>query len=270
MIRNTTLLNFFTGLLLIVLFQLQVSAQELGSLKGNILINDNSAAAGASIQLKETSQAVLADAEGNFTFSGLKQGTYTLVARMLGYVTHTQKVELTEGQELSLRVVLTVDSQQLQTVEVIGRKNTGYKSDYSFAATKTAIPVTEIPSTVSTITQQMIIDRQAVRFDDVARSTNVRITNNGRSVVIRGFVSTTRLINGLRTLNENYRFPSISPVVENYEVVKGPSSSMFGNMSPGGVVNLVTKNHLPRKNKRYHSVLVVLIRFVETLTLPEK
>lgn len=249
MIRITTLFKFVGGLFLVCLVQLQVFAQEPGSLKGTIVTGDKNAASGASVQLKDTNLATLADAEGNFTFTNLKPGTYTLLTRMLGYLPVSQKVDIGEAQEVSVRVVLTVDSQQLQTVEVIGRKNSGYKSDYSFAATKTAIPVTEIPSTVSTITQQMIIDRQAVRFDDVARSTNVRVTNNGRSVVIRGFVSTTRLINGLRTLNENYRFPSISPVVESYEVVKGPSSSMFGNMSPGGVVNLVTKKPLAEKKQ---------------------
>jgi iron complex outermembrane receptor protein len=128
-----------------------------------------------------------------------------------------------------ISITLSVSTGELQTVEIVGRKNNGYKADYSFAATKVAIPVTEIPSTVSTITQQLIRDQQAVRFDDIARSTNVRVTNNGRSVIIRGFPSTTRLINGLRTLNENYRFSAMSPVVESYEVVKGPSSSMWGS-----------------------------------------
>lgn len=139
---------------------------------------------------------------------------------------------------------------ELQTVEITGRRDDGYKANYSFAATKVAIPVTEIPSTVSSITQELIRDRQAVRFEDVARNTNVRVSNNGRSVIIRGFVSTNRLINGLRTLTDNYRFSAISPVVESYEVIKGPSSSMFGNMSPGGVINLVTKKPLTQKHQQ--------------------
>nr|WP_295923721.1 TonB-dependent receptor [uncultured Dyadobacter sp.] len=230
-------------------FYTAVFSQQLQTLTGQVTLDDGSAGAGANVQLKGADLAAVADAEGRFSISGIKPGDYTIVASMVGYKTFSQPVNIVPGMEYQLRITLTVDSKTLQTVEITGRRNSGYQSDYSFAATKTAIPVTEIPSTVSTITQQLIRDRQAVRFDDVARNTNVRVTNNGRSVVIRGFVSTTRLINGLRTLNENYRFPSISPVVESYEVVKGPSSSMFGNMSPGGVVNIVTKKPLADKRQ---------------------
>ena len=250
MIKTITLSRLLLGLLMICSIPYLALSQEAAILKGKIVTEDGSSpAVGASIQLKGTDVANIADSGGQFQFSNLKSGTYTLVVSMVGYKTASQKIEVSTDKENEVVLILSVDSQVLQTVEITGRRNSGYKSDYSFAATKTAIPVTEIPSTVSTITQQLIRDRQAVRFDDIARSTNVRVTNNGRSVVIRGFVSTTRLINGLRTLNESYRFPSISPVVESYEVVKGPSSSMFGNMSPGGVVNLVTKKPLAEKKQ---------------------
>lgn len=249
MIKLSTFLRLIIVFCILSSFQDQALSQELRTLNGSVYADDGSPAVGASVQLQGTNFAALADSDGRFSIPNLNPGTYTVIVRMVGYKTFSQKLDIGEGTENSIRIVLTVDLQQLQTVEITGRRNSGYKSDYSFAATKTAIPVTEIPSTVSTITQQLIRDRQAVRFDDVARNTNVRVTNNGRSVVIRGFVSTTRLINGLRTLNENYRFPSISPVVESYEVVKGPSSSMFGNMSPGGVVNLVTKKPLAEKKQ---------------------
>ncbi|WAC13042.1 TonB-dependent receptor [Dyadobacter pollutisoli] len=249
MFKLNTFLRSIIVFCVSVFFHSQVLSQELKTLTGSIVAEDGSAATGASVRLAGSNLAAIADGEGHFSISNIDPGTYTLIASMVGYKTFSQKLVIEAGVENNIRIVLTGDSQTLQTVEITGRRNSGYKSDYSFAATKTAIPVTEIPSTVSTITQQLIRDRQAVRFDDVARNTNVRVTNNGRSVVIRGFVSTTRLINGLRTLNENYRFPSISPVVESYEVVKGPSSSMFGNMSPGGVVNLVTKKPLAEKKQ---------------------
>jgi len=249
MIKYNTFFRIFILLCLSGLFYHPALSQQLRTLTGNVVTRDAGPAAGASVQLEGTNFAAVAGADGQFSISGINPGSYTIIVRMVGYKTFTKKLEVNETTDISVRIELAVDSQTLQTVEITGRRNSGYKSDYSFAATKTAIPVTEIPSTVSTITQQLIRDRQAVRFDDVARNTNVRVTNNGRSVVIRGFVSTTRLINGLRTLNENYRFPSISPVVESYEVVKGPSSSMFGNMSPGGVVNLVTKKPLADKKQ---------------------
>lgn len=233
---------------LLLLLQLTVSsfAQETITIGGTIRNGSGAAIPNASISVNK--QTVISSANGTFELTGLKAGKHRINISSVGY--EPKEVTIDAPTSISdIVVVLSEASGELQTVEVTGRRNKGYRANYSFAATKVAIPVTEIPSTVSTITQQLIQDRQAVRFDDVARNTNVRVTNNGRSVVIRGFVSTTRLINGLRTLNENYRFPAISPVVESYEVVKGPSSSMFGNMSPGGVVNLVTKKPLAEKRQ---------------------
>lgn len=241
---------FISCLLAVFLFPNIIASQETGNLSGTVRTDNGEEALGATVLLQDTDYATITDTSGNFIFEGLQPGTYTLKVSMVGYQTTLQDVQIGTGTETTVLIVLTTDITQLQTVEVTGRKNIGYKADYSFAATKVAIPVTEIPSTVSTITQQLIRDRQAVRFQDIARNTNVRVTNNGRSVIIRGFESSNRLINGLRTLADNYRFSAISPVVESYEVIKGPSSSMFGNMSPGGVVNLITKKPLATKKQQ--------------------
>lgn len=229
-----------------LLFYSAVSAQETVQIRGVIKNGSGATVPHATILIDK--QTVVSSESGSFEVTGLKPGVHRLSISSVGYEPQWVMVDAKKTVG-NIVVILQETNGQLQTVEVTGRRNNGYRANYSFAATKVAIPVTEIPSTVSTITQQYIQDRQAVRFDDVARQTNVRVTNNGRSVVIRGFVSTTRLINGLRTLNESYRFPAISPLVESYEVVKGPSSSMFGNMSPGGVVNLVTKKPLAEKRQ---------------------
>lgn len=225
-----------------------VSAQENRSISGVIKNDAGQPIPHATIFINN--QTVISSGNGGFTLPSLPAGTYKVRVSSVGYQTREISVTVTAAQSELPAITLAALAGELQTVEITGRRDEGYKSNYSFAATKVAIPVTEIPSTVSTITQQLIKDRQAVRFEDVARNTNVRVTNNGRSVIIRGFVSTNRLINGLRTLTDNYRFSAISPVVESYEVIKGPSSSMFGNMSPGGVINLVTKKPLAQKKQQ--------------------
>ena len=225
------------------------SQKTTGIIRGIVKDDTGNPVPSATIVLKGTNQSTVSANSGTYSFENLATGKYIIVASSIGFETKTIEAILKEGATENIDLVLNVTSGQLQTVEVTGRTTNGYKANYSFAATKIAIPVTEIPSTVSTITQQLIRDRQAVRFDDVARNANVRVTNNGRAVVIRGFQNSTRLVNGLRTLSDNYRFSSISPVVESYEVVKGPSSSMFGNMSPGGVINIVTKKPLAEKKQ---------------------
>jgi iron complex outermembrane receptor protein len=241
------LIRRLLGICLAILFSFPAAAQNTSSLQGTVRNESGEPVPHATIVIGGTTVTV--SETGTFTVSGLTPGKHKMKVSSVGYETRELTVNINGNNPEMISITLSVSTGELQTVEIVGRKNNGYKADYSFAATKVAIPVTEIPSTVSTITQQLIRDQQAVRFDDIARSTNVRVTNNGRSVIIRGFPSTTRLINGLRTLNENYRFSAMSPVVESYEVVKGPSSSMFGNMSPGGVVNLVTKKPLAEKRQ---------------------
>lgn len=240
-------------ILLTLCFQMSIlvafSQKTTGIIRGIVKDDTGNPVPSATIVLKGTNQSTVSANSGTYSFENLATGKYIIVASSIGFETKTIEAILKEGATENIDLVLNVTSGQLQTVEVTGRTTNGYKANYSFAATKIAIPVTEIPSTVSTITQQLIRDRQAVRFDDVARNANVRVTNNGRAVVIRGFQNSTRLVNGLRTLSDNYRFSSISPVVESYEVVKGPSSSMFGNMSPGGVINIVTKKPLAEKKQ---------------------
>ena len=222
-------------------------ARSAGRIEGKVQNDGGNPVANATVTVN--AQQYVASENGSFSIQNLPAGKYKIVVSAVGFETTERTVNLKADAAEYLTITLLPANGQLQTVEVTGRRNDGYKANYSFAATKVAIPVTEIPGTVSTITQQLIRDRQAVRFDDIARNANVRVSNNGRAIIIRGFQSNTRLINGLRTLSDNYRFSAISPVVESYEVVKGPSSSMFGNMSPGGVLNLVTKKPLAEKKQ---------------------
>ncbi|GEP98926.1 TonB-dependent receptor [Chitinophaga cymbidii] len=242
------LLAFFFGIFISASIPSTVFGQDRPGIAGMIRNEAGQPVPHASVSINN--QTVISSASGSFTIPALPPGNYKVRVSSVGYQPKEISVTVTTGQSELPVITLTSSVGELQTVEITGRRDDGYKASYSFAATKIAIPVTEIPSTVSTITQELIRDRQAVRFDDVARNTNVRVTNNGRSVIIRGFVSTNRLINGLRTLTDNYRFAAISPVVESYEVIKGPSSSMFGNMSPGGVINIVTKKPLAQKKQQ--------------------
>lgn len=244
---QSKLLRLFFSLCITAMISLSSFAQEQGNLEG--VVRDEKGQPVPNATVATGTRSTQSSAIGTFSLTGLPTGKKSITVSSVGYETKVVSVSIQVGVSQTIEIVLSTASGQLQTVEITGRRNDGYKANYSFAATKIAIPVTDIPSSVSTITQQMIRDRQAVRFDDVARSTNVRVSNNGRSIIIRGFQSNTRLINGLRTLAENFRFSAISPVVESYEVVKGPSSSMFGNMSPGGVVNLVTKKPLAEKKQ---------------------
>jgi iron complex outermembrane receptor protein len=68
-------------------------------------------------------------------------------------------------------------------------------------------------------------------------------------LTIRGFRnSDDRRVNGLRTYNSFWKQPFVAHL-ERVEIIKGPASAMFGDASPGGTINLVTKKPLQQTRR---------------------
>jgi iron complex outermembrane receptor protein len=56
------------------------------------------------------------------------------------------------------------NTEQLQTVEITGRKEQGYKNTNSFIGTKTATPLKDVPQSISYVTKELMQDQAAVRM----------------------------------------------------------------------------------------------------------
>ena len=126
--------------------------------------------------------------------------------------------------------------------------NDDYAVDDATTATRTDTPLIEIPQSIQVVPQQVIEDQQANRLEDVLR--NVSGVSAGDSFgdttqrfVIRGFAQDTTLVNGFRQGAFKQAFPSLERL-ERIEVLKGPASILYGNIEPGGVINLITKKPL--------------------------
>ena len=127
-------------------------------------------------------------------------------------------------------------------------ENDDYVVPDATTATRTDTPLKDIPQSIQVVPQQVIEDQQATRLEDVLR--NVSGVSAGDSFgdsverfVIRGFAQDTTLVNGFRQGAFGQGFPSLEGL-ERIEVLKGPASILYGNLEPGGVVNLVTKKPL--------------------------
>jgi len=144
-------------------------------------------------------------------------------------------------------------TEQLQTVEITGRKESGYKNTNSFIGSKTATPLREVPQAISYVTKELMQDQSAVRVGDVVKNfSGVNQFTFYDDLTIRGFRinggSTTQLLNGMRTFSGFWKQPMVN-YLERVEVIKGPASALFGNASPGGTVNRVTKKPLAESRK---------------------
>ncbi len=224
--------------------------ENSGIIKGNIFTTDGKPAAYVTIELKKLGKIFAAEKNGSFIIQNLPALNDTMTISGVGLVTYKKYIQLNAAQTLDLgSITLEYNIVQLQDVEITGRIAQSYKSDYSFAGTKIQTALKDIPQSVSTVTKELIKDKMdlhlADALDDVAGVTHY---SGYDEYSIRGLrAENPHLINGLRTYNTSLTNPMLVNV-ERIEVIKGPTSVLYGNADPGGTINLVTKKPLAVKD----------------------
>ncbi|MEH2286251.1 TonB-dependent siderophore receptor [Nostoc sp.] len=128
---------------------------------------------------------------------------------------------------------------------VVTGEQDGYNVPDSSTATRTDTPLRDIPQSIQVIPQQVIKDQQITRISDATRNVSGVSPLSGYGgfsddYTIRGFTNSNLLRNGFTTSN----FFTYGANVERVEVLKGPSSVLYGQVEPGGVINFVTKQPL--------------------------
>ncbi|MBZ9613208.1 TonB-dependent siderophore receptor [Rheinheimera maricola] len=137
-------------------------------------------------------------------------------------------------------------------VEVITVKSSrGLISYVSASGAKSDAPIIETPLSVSVLTEERIADLGALTVQDalgyVAGLYNgpYGLDTRGDWSQIRG-VSPVQYLDGLKSLFGYYNNVRIAPyALQQIEILKGPSSVLYGQGSIGGIVNLVSKKPEP-------------------------
>jgi iron complex outermembrane receptor protein len=197
---------------------------------------------GVSIRLIELKRGKLSDAEGKFTFQGLKPGMYTLQASFVGYKTLQEKVNLVADKTLHLDLELVEASNDLKEIVVVGYVS---QNEKPITIGKLPIKPMDLPQSVVTLDKSLLEAQQVNRMSDVLMNTNgvyIFGATGGyqEEIAARGFsmASSNTFKNGMRYANG-----MISELsgVEKVEILKGSAAILYGNVAAGGVLNLVTK-----------------------------
>ncbi|HFS7510727.1 TPA: TonB-dependent siderophore receptor [Enterobacter roggenkampii] len=121
----------------------------------------------------------------------------------------------------------------------------GYQPLNTSTATLTNMPMLDIPQVVNIVSDQVLEDQHATTLDEALYNvSNVVQTNTlggtQDAFVRRGFGANrdgSIMTNGLRTVLPR----SFNAATERVEVLKGPASTLYGILDPGGLINVVTK-----------------------------
>lgn len=133
---------------------------------------------------------------------------------------------------------------------VTGEQETRYSVPDATTATRTETPIRDIPQSIQVVPQQVLEDRQVTRLEDALRNVSGVFSGNNfggttDSFNVRGFADATTLRDGFKdSFTESGLILRDPANIEQIEVLKGPASVLYGNVEPGGVVNVVTKQPL--------------------------
>ncbi|MEX5350802.1 TonB-dependent siderophore receptor [Pseudomonas juntendi] len=132
----------------------------------------------------------------------------------------------------------------------------GYNATHSQVATKTSMPILETTQSVSVVTRQQMDDQgsqtvaQAMRYTPGVLTNPYGATHRYDYVAMRGFNDGSVdniYVDGLKSMGDNgtYSTMQVDPYfLERIDILKGPSSVLYGRSSPGGLVALTTKKPL--------------------------
>ncbi|PSB67411.1 TonB-dependent siderophore receptor, partial [filamentous cyanobacterium CCP1] len=140
---------------------------------------------------------------------------------------------------------VATEDEAIQVI-VTGELDEGYAPRDATTATRTDTPLREVPQSIQVLPQRVLEDQQVNRLSEALR--NVSGVEVGDSfgdsldrINIRGFQADVFLENGFR--RGSFSSPGLSDTefIERVEVLKGPASVLYGNLEPGGVVNIIPR-----------------------------
>lgn len=118
-------------------------------------------------------------------------------------------------------------------------------------ATKTETPLIETPQSISVITKDQMeaqaVDslNSALRYTPGATGNLYGTDNRGHGLQMRGISNSSGVFykDGLQLKESNFTlFTALDSYgAERYEILRGPASVLYGQASPGGIINYVSK-----------------------------
>ena len=179
--------------------------------------------------------------DGSFRFDGLFPGSYTLAFQHIGFLTSRVKDVTVQDSDIIMQpFTLEFDVLDLENVVV--------------TASRAERDVLEIPESVNLVSSREIRERNSKTSAEALREevgVFIQKTNHGGgSAIIRGLSSNQilLLVDGIRLNNSIYRLGNHQylttidhQMVEKIEVVRGPTSVLYGSDALGGTVNLITR-----------------------------
>lgn len=221
---------------------LAAQSQTQGSISGVVTTSDGNPASFVNVGIKEIRRGATTAEDGSYRLKNIPAGTYTIRVTFVGLQAQERTVTLQAGEAASVNVELAENATQLTEVTVTETTKT-------VKLGKAALAPLDLPQTTGIVSSVIIENQQISRLGDALKNVSgVSLTQQrggvaetfsarGYSIGIAG-AGGSIFKNGV--LTNTMGFPEAS-TLESVEVLKGSSSLLYGNVSGGLIVNMVTK-----------------------------
>lgn len=181
--------------------------------------------------------------EGAYRFEKLAPGNYTLIVLKGGFAEFQQLISLKSTMDsLNVELALSGVSTSVVVEDVAGKTT----------ATRMDIPNLEVPVQVGSVSSQLLEQRgvndMVAALQNVSGVSATRWYGMYEYYTIRGFnTADVQLVDGMRL--EGNRVNTQLNNVEQVDVLKGPSSTLYGGQALSGSINIIRKK--PSANRGY-------------------
>jgi iron complex outermembrane receptor protein len=170
--------------------------------------------------------------------------TFTLLFSMAGFAQETASATLnTNTIETFDTFSDTIKNKKGGILkEVIVTQNQQQKSA---SAVRSGLKPMDIPQSVQIIGAEIIEQQQSIRLSDVIKNVNGVYVGSARGGAQESFWSRGYDMSANNMFKNGFRFnggsiPEVSSL-EKVEILKGSAALLYGNVAPGGILNMVTK-----------------------------
>ena len=233
----------FSFLLMFVIY-FNYAQTSKGTLTGIIKDEYGLNLAYVSIYLEGTNYGTVSNEQGIYLLK-IPVGSYKAKFESIGYVDQIADVIITENNTTTLNLQMSEDYKLMGEIVISGVKVK------SAAATRTLMEIQDIPQSILVLGQKTIEQQAAFDLTTITRNmSGINFTGNYSGAGSYQFFNAR----GFDMVNsQNYRWNGLmiwnlgnnfSDNIEQVEFLKGPSSILFGDVAPGGVLNFSTKKPL--------------------------
>ncbi len=169
------------------------------------------------------------------------------IALLFSIATQAQEIASASNHNISDEIVSnpfdTIKNKKGQILKEV--TITGNKPHKPVSVSRSGIKPMDLPQSVQVIDNEIITQQQAIRLSEVIKNANGVYVGSARGGAQESFWSRGYDMGANNMFKNGFRYnsgsiPEVSSL-ERVEFLKGGSALLYGNVAPGGILNLVTK-----------------------------